>query len=253
MSDTVAAIVVLVCTFGGTLLGMWLGGVLPEHHLNAPSRDTIKVGMGLTATMTALVLGLVTASAKGDFDDVDDATRDQATNVLVLDRALARYGPETAQIRQSVRRVVDARIAAIWPEESGASSGTGGPVVTNALEALEDAIEALPGDTDARRRFKSQSLDMADDALRTRWGILQSEARSIPRAFLVILVCWLTLIFTSFGLLAPRNPTTLGVLLLSALSVAASMFLILELADPFEGVIKISSAPLRYVTSHLGQ
>jgi uncharacterized membrane protein YqjE len=69
----------------------------------------------------------------------------------------------------------------------------------------------------------------------------------------VIVVLWLTLIFGSFGLLAPRNVTILVVLFLCALSVGAAIFLFLEMDQPFERLMKISSAPLRYTLSHLGQ
>ena len=69
----------------------------------------------------------------------------------------------------------------------------------------------------------------------------------------MVLVFWLTMIFGSFGLFAPRNATVIAVLCFAALSVAASMFLILEMESPFAGWIKVSSAPLRYTLSHLGQ
>ena len=71
MDATVVGTIVFICTFGGALLGLWLRTMLREHHLGGESRDTVKVGIGLVATMTALVLGLVTASAKSSFDAVD--------------------------------------------------------------------------------------------------------------------------------------------------------------------------------------
>ena len=78
MNPTIVGLIVFTCTFGGALLGMWLRTTLPEHHCDAESRDTVKVGIGLIATMTALVLGLVTASAKSSFDTVDTAVKHTA-------------------------------------------------------------------------------------------------------------------------------------------------------------------------------
>ncbi len=118
MHATIVGIIVFTCTFGGALLGMWLRTALPEHHLDAESRDTVKVGIGLIATMTALVLGLVTASAKSSFDDVDTAVKQTAIQVLALDRVLARYGSETGEIRKGLQRLVGARIDMIWPQGS---------------------------------------------------------------------------------------------------------------------------------------
>ena len=118
MNPTIVGIIVFALTFGGALLGMWLRTLLPEHHLNAESKDTVKVGIGLIAMMTALVLGLVTASAKSSFDAVDSAVKQTAIEILVLDRTLARYGSETGEIRKRLQHAVGARIGMIWPQDS---------------------------------------------------------------------------------------------------------------------------------------
>ena len=75
----------------------------------------------------------------------------------------------------------------------------------------------------------------------------------MPTAFLVVFNVWLTALFWSFGLFASRNTTVYAVLLVCALSVAASIFLILEMQTPFEGVMTISSEPMRFALAHLGQ
>jgi hypothetical protein len=89
--------------------------------------------------------------------------------------------------------------------------------------------------------------------VKTRWRVLGTAAGAVPRAFLIVVILWLTATFASFGLYAPRNATVHAVLFLSAASVAGAVFLILELDGPLEGVIKISSGPLRYALSQLGQ
>ena len=116
MSPTLIGLIVFLFTFVGALFGAWVRASLPRHHVEADSKDTIKVAIGLIATMTALVLGLVTASSKSSFDAVDDAVKQTATEVLVLDRTLARYGPETKEIRNHLHQAVSARVDAIWPE-----------------------------------------------------------------------------------------------------------------------------------------
>jgi hypothetical protein len=118
MNATIVGLIVFLCTFASALFGMWLRTVLPEHHLNAESRETVKVGVGLIATMTALVLGLVTASAKSSFDAVDRAVKQTASEILTLDRVLARYGSDTAEIRRSLQRAIGARIDMLWPHGS---------------------------------------------------------------------------------------------------------------------------------------
>src|SRR4029453_358960 len=119
MNPTLVGAIVFVCTFGGALLGMWVRTLLPEQHLDADSKDTVKLGIGLIATMTALVLGLVTASAKNSFDAVDTAVKHAAIDILTLDRVLARYGPETKEIRAAMKSSVGRKIEQIWPREHG--------------------------------------------------------------------------------------------------------------------------------------
>ena len=106
MNTTRVGLVVFICVFGGVVLGMWLRTILPKHHLDSDSKDTVKVGIGLIATMTALVLGLVTASAKSAFDGVNAAVKQTAINILALDRVLARYGPETGEIRKDLQQLL---------------------------------------------------------------------------------------------------------------------------------------------------
>src|ERR1044072_6214156 len=96
------AIIGLLCTFGSAMLGMHLRNIIPEHHLDTESKDTLKLGAGLVATMTALLLGLMIASVKTSFDSIDGALKQTAAQMLALDRALARYGPETSEIRQAL-------------------------------------------------------------------------------------------------------------------------------------------------------
>src|SRR5262245_9259636 len=86
--------IVFACTFGAALLGMVLREALPDAHLSPDSKDVVKVAMGLIATMAALVLGLLTGSAKATFDAGDSELKQGAADIIVLDRTLAHYGSE---------------------------------------------------------------------------------------------------------------------------------------------------------------
>jgi hypothetical protein len=143
MNPTVIAVIVFACTFGGALLGIRLRAALPEHHLNADSKDTVKVGIGLIATMTALVLGLVTASAKNSFDSMDTAVKENAIEILALDRVLARYGPETGEIRAGLKHALKARIEMIWPQGSSKPANLDPTGVGSKVEALADDVSTL--------------------------------------------------------------------------------------------------------------
>lgn len=117
MQSTAIAAVVFACLFGGALLGMVLRALLPAEHLNPDSKDVVKLAMGLVATMAALVLGLLTASAKSSFDTQNSEVQQSAAQIIVLDRALAQYGVETRDVRALIRRAVAFRLSVTWPED----------------------------------------------------------------------------------------------------------------------------------------
>lgn len=246
--------ITFLCTFGCALLGITVRSALPPAHLSKESQDVVRLGMGLVATMTALLLGLVTAAAKGSFDSQDLAIRNAAAGMLSLDRLLARYGPETQPIRAEFRALAAARFDEIWPAD-GVQAGLLQSRVkgTPAAEALEDEILQLVPQTDTQRWLKTEALKLTEEVLRTRWRLLGSATGSVPRTFLVVVIFWLSMTFGSFGLAAPRNATVVTVFVISTFSVAAAVFLILELDGPFDGIVRISSEPFRYTLANLGK
>jgi hypothetical protein len=255
MNPVLVGIIVFTCTFAGALLGMWLCTALPERHLDAESRDTVKVGVGLIATMTALILGLVTASAKSSFDAVDTTVKQTAIQILAIDRALAHYGSETREIRKDFQHAIGARVAMIWPQ------GPFGPVSLGPIragevsgaEGIAHAIRGLKPRDDFQRGLQSRALDLTERLGQARWLVIASTGTSVPAPFLAILLFWLTITFTSFGLLAPRNIVVVTVLCFCALSVGSAVFLVLEMDGPFDGLLKVSGDPMHYAYAHLNQ
>src|SRR5229473_5835180 len=100
MSSLAISGIVFACIFGGTLLGMLLRSFLHEKHLSSESKDLVKLAMGLIGTMTALVLGLLIASAKSSFDTQRNGLAQLSANIIFLDRVLAHYGPEAKGARE---------------------------------------------------------------------------------------------------------------------------------------------------------
>jgi hypothetical protein len=250
---TLLGMVVFACTFTGALLGMWLRTVLPAQHVDSDSRDSIKTGIGLIATMSALVLGLITASAKSSYDNVDAAVRSAAVDILTFDRLLARYGPETGAIRASLKQLVARRVDAIWPSGSARTAGLEPQGNVSEVESLIENIRQLTPHHPAQENIRGQALTLAESLLKVRWMVAAEGNRTIPLPFLAVLLLWLTLTFTSFGLFSPNNPTVLAVLFVCSLSVGSALFLVLEMDSPFEGLLKVSAEPMRYTLSHLGK
>ena len=230
---------------------MFVHNALPEEHLSSDSKDVVKLGIALIATMSALVLSLLVASAKSAFDTRSSQLVEASADMILLDRALARYGPETKEARSLLQRSVAATIDRFWPAE-GAKHIAIDPGASP-VEALYDKIEALSPQSDAQRSMQSQALTLAGAVARTRLLLFEHLGTSIPVPFLVVLVFWLCIIFASFGLFAPRNATVIAVLCVCALSVAGAIFLILELDRSFEGLLQVSDAPLRAALAQLGR
>ena len=253
MNPTVVGIVVFACAFCGALGGIRLRTILPDQHLSDESRDTIKVGIGLIATMTALVLGLVTASAKSSFDEQNRTIKHTAADILSLDRVLAQYGPETAEIRKAMKLALAGRIEMMWSQDQSQRACLEAGDAARGAELLAGRLRGLTPQTDDQRWLRSRALDLSERVLEARWLVFAGHSGSVPVAFLVTLVFWLTITFASFGLFAPRNATVVTVLFVCAISVAGAAFLILELDGQFEGLITVSAEPLKYALAQLGQ
>jgi hypothetical protein len=230
---------------------MFLRAALPKHHVSTESNDVVKMGMGLVATMSALVLGLLVASAKGSYDAQSTELTQMSAKIVLLDRVLAHYGLETKEARELLRGAVARILDQTWSQHRTSSS----PLEPSSAgaEVLFDKIQGLSPKDTVQGSLKAQALSIAMDVGQTRWLMYEQGTTSISLPMLSVLVFWLTTLFISFGLFAPRNGTVVGSLLISALSVSGAILLILEMYTPYAGLIQVSSAPLRAALAHLGQ
>jgi hypothetical protein len=249
MNMVLIALILFVVLVGAALLGRRVRRYLPEDHLSADSRDSVKLAMGLVATMTALVLGLLVSSAKDGYDTKRSVVIQMAAKVAFLDRVLALYGPETAEARGDLRAAVTDAVRHIWPtDQSGPAE-----LAPNqqAGDALYVGIQRLSPHDDTQRALKAQVATLMVDLGQLRSLLVAQSIPSISKPMLIILVSWLVVIFFGFSLVAPPNATTTLALVASAFSVACAIFLILELDHPFGGLIHIPSEPIVNVLTHL--
>jgi hypothetical protein len=251
MNITLIAAVLFACLVGAALLGRRVRRYVPEDHLTADSRDAVKLAMGLVATMTALVLGLLVSSAKEGYDTKRSVVIQMAAKVAFLDRVLVLYGPETAEARSDLRVAVADAIRRIWPTDKIGSA----QLVPNQQvgDAVYVTIQRLSPHDDAQRALKAQLATLLVELGELRSLLVAQSIPSISAPMLIILVSWLVVIFFGFSLVAPPNATTTLALVASAFSVAGAIFLILELDHPFGGLIHIPSEPLIIVLNHMAK
>lgn len=252
MSPLAVSWVVFACIAGAGLFAMAVARALPEHHLKPDSKEAIKYGLTLIATLAALVLGLLIAAAKGTYDTQTSAVRQMSADILLLDRALALYGPETKESRGLLRHAAAAILDRLWPGDGDRPADLTPGEARADFEAFYDKVAGLTPQNDAQRSLKARALDIAAGIAQTRLRLFAQKDSSVPVPFLVVLVFWLMVLLGGAGLLAPRNVTVVGVLLLCALSVSCAIFLILELDRPFGGIMRVPSAPLREALARLG-
>jgi hypothetical protein len=248
MSDTAIGLVVFAFAFGGAVLGLFLRTLLPQHHLSADSKDIVRLGMAFVVTTTALVLGLLVASAKAYFEKQATELTAMSAKVVLLDRVLAGYGPEAKDVRAQLHADVVLMLDQLWSE-----GGTPPAPSAQGIAALFDKVQELSPRGDAQRSLQAQALNIALALGETRWLMYEQSAFKNPKPLLVILASWLTIIFISFGLFASKNATVLASLFFSALAVSGAVFLALEGYTPFAGWIRVSSVPLRAALALLGQ
>ena len=253
MSPLAIALIAFGCILSGMLLGIFLRVVLPEHHLSDESKDVVKLGTGMIAMMAALVLGLLIASAKGNFDTMNSGIIQAGSKVILLDRIMAHYGPETKEVRGLLRRAVASFVEQAQLKDSALTEAMA-PNPRTTIETIQDRLLGLSPQNDAQRWLQSQALQVSAVIAEVRWLLTEHREQSaLPMAFFVMLVSWLVIIFFSFGLFSPRNTTAVGILLVCVLSAASSLYLILELDRPYGGLIQVSIGPFREALLHLGQ
>ena len=249
MNSLAVSFIVFTIIFGAAVVGMLLRRVLPEHHLSADSKEVIKLGTGLVATMAALVLGLLVASAKGSFDAQSAEVTQASANIILLDRLLAQYGSETKEIRQSLRNITVRALEETWSKDRN------GPPEFRAggNEIMLEEIQGLSPENNLQRTIQSQALSIAMNLGQTRWLMFEQGVNSVSNPMVVVLVFWLAIIFLTWGMFSRPNASVVASLIAAALSVSGAMFLILEMYNPYRGLIQISSAPARAALAHLGQ
>jgi len=255
----VSSLLVSLCVFAAVLTaagaGSLLGKFLQPHHLNSDTKDIVKFGSGFIATMAALVLGLLVASAKGSYDAKAAEVEQAAAKVILLDQVLRQYGQEATPARQVLQAVFMQRYSLKWVRAESVEVARGAAPAAPAMSAadLHRAVAQLQPANDAQRAVQARALGIIDDFAQTRWlFVVQStEGASVP--LLIVLVTWLGVIALCTGLYAPRNSIAATVAVLCAASVSGAIFLIVEMYSPFEGILRVSDAPFRAALGYLKQ
>lgn len=251
MSSIAISLITFCFLFAGALLGLLLSRYVPKAHISDHSRESIKIGTGLIATLTALVLGLLVSSAKGSYDTMSDEIKQSSVTFIVLNHQLEKYGPETKGIREMLLSNLRFALNKIWPAESKAKIDIQAVENIAGVEGVRDKILELKPQNENQRVIQASALQICSDLAHSRWLLIEQAQNTLPTPFLVVLIFWLVIFFISFGLMSPNNGTVVAVMLVCTISMAGAIFLVLELSHPLQSTIKISSAPLHKALEHM--
>ncbi len=251
MNTISTSLLVAACIFSGGVGGLYLHRFLPREHLTRESLDVIKLGTGMLSVLASLVLGLLIATAKTSHDSTDLAIRNYAAELALLNEALRDYGGSASVSRDLLREYVEAFERQGWPRDGKRPLIVEDEKTRALLEQVRDSIRALKPVDSEQSALQNGAVTIYMNLLRQRWLLIEQQGPSVQRVVLVVLVSWITVIFVSFGLNAPRNGTVVMAFLICSLAIGGSIFLILEMDRPLDGVMRISSWPVDNVLAHM--
>ncbi len=276
MNAFLVALLFFASALGATLFGFLLHSKLPEHHVSEHSRGVIVLSTKLVATMTALLLGLLVSSANDSLQSFSNGLEQMGARLATIDRLLKGYGPEAGAVRHALRQHTALSVAVIWPEErerlAALSVLTSGQLnagerkgearnsldsirslaVASFLPAIEGAVLELEPHDQAQQWRQAEALRQLGVLAEQHWLLVEKAQNTVPATLLVLLLAWLLILFTTFGLFAPRNATVTTVLVLCAMSASAAVFVILEMNSVTSGLLKVSGEPLLRALSAMG-
>jgi hypothetical protein len=252
MFEVTVGLIVFCCLFGAAMLTLLLHPKLSPGSRAKETHEVVKLSIGMIVVMSSLVLGLMTASLKKTFDESDTEIHRLGTQMLVLNRTLLTYGPDAENARALLRNYAQHLLQTAWPPNGGPSV-LGDDASATLLNQLDGAIQSLQPNDARLRRVANEAGAQLRALFAQHWTIIDQSYSQISGPFLFILVFWLTLCFASFGYNAPRNRIVVVTLLLSAASIAAAIFLIVDLDTPLDGFVRISSTPIATALSHMNQ
>src|SRR6201996_5648208 len=231
--------------------GMLLRKRIPAEQLGASQKEVIRLGAGFLATLSAVLISLMIASAKNSYDTQAAHFRTLAAYLVETDQLLVQYGPETIQIRILMRQAVPAAVDRIWREKRAANQDSAFTSASLA-EQVNSAVASLSAVNDAQRALKRRIEEASDEITKTRLLMFADGDRAILTPFLLILIFWLAVVFASYALFVEPRPVVIAALLVFAFSISSALFLVADLSQPFAGLMQIPKEPLRDTLAPLG-
>lgn len=265
MNEIETALLVFVLLLGGTGLGVLLRPLLPEEHRKHETVQLVQLVLGMLVTFAALVLSLLTTSAKTSFDTATNDMRAFAGDLIQLDTSLRDLGPEAEEARAALRRYTAAAIASTWLQEKPPpgdyyprlADTNNDELESTELGTLLNSVGHRIATFEPHGRYQTALVAYLGDLFArvrdARWRLIEEAHGTLSRPFFVMLTLWLVLIFLMFGLIAPHNALAFVMIALGAVSISSSVYVMVDLDTPFTGQIVIPSDSMREALAHMSR
>ena len=244
MTSVLISIGVAILTFAAGMVGLYLHKLLPEQHSVDKSREMIGSVIGLVTLLLALVLGTIVGSTYFFSSTQQSELQTLAAHYLQLDRALAKYGPETKPMRIRIKDSLTRNYELFWGGGDADPQMLTVAAAIAAMQPLDDYLELLDANTPAQKQAVSTAAAQFGQIKQIRLMMSLQLANPFSGPLLLTVVAWSLFLFCGFGLLSQINATTLAALGFGSFAVASAIFLILELSQPYTGLFRTSPAAL---------
>ena len=245
MTSISIAVAVAILTFGSGLLGLYLQKRLPQTHLSGGSKDMILAVIGLLTLLLALVLGTLVGNTYAFFAMQKSELETMASRALLVDQALAEYGPEAKPARSLMKQALTQSYDLFWRGADADPTQLKVDVALNRWRPVAYALSALDPKSPAQK--EALAVAKSEFGLMEQTRLLMSLQLSSPVAWPLIIsvLGWSMFLFCGFGVLSGANPTTVVALGLGAVSVVSAMFLVLDLSQPYSGLFRVPATALQ--------
>jgi hypothetical protein len=255
MSPENFALAVGLVIFAGGVIGLVLQRALPETFTTGGPRDMIGAVVGLLTLLSALTMGLLIWTAYGVYAGQNTAIQTLAAKILQLDLALADYGPDANPERARLRTAVGQAIDDVW----GARESDKDFIAENFAAAVrglrreEGDLASLNPSTDVQRQALALANSIVESIGQARLQMSFALTNPVSYPLIMIVVGWATALFCGFGLTSRGHTMSVIAVLVGAIAVSTSVYMILDLSSPYAGVFRASAAPLQQVLEVMGK
>jgi branched-subunit amino acid transport protein AzlD len=244
LSAVAVGLIAFALILSSIAIGLMMRRWVPEAHISGDSKEVIRLATALIGTMAAVVLALLFASTRSSFEATNASVGRMTTSVIELDHMLREYGPEGQALRKALRQDVLAIVASIWQDDVTVQQQSDAKVAGAQVKVLTMLRQVTPANP-LQAAVQARALSVSGDLEQTRLSLIAQPGDSLSKPFVIVLVLWLCFIFLSFSMSAKANTTLVVMLVICAFSASSAIYLILELEQPFDGLMQISNSALR--------